>query len=102
MALVGMVAYWFVHGGWRGELIEVQRAEPLEAQFLVDINQADWPEIAQLPGVGEILARRIVAKRARLGHFPDHEALLEVDGIGPATLQQIKPYLLPLPAAPGR
>ena len=32
-ALVGMAVYWFVHGGHRGELIEIDRAEPLTARL---------------------------------------------------------------------
>jgi competence protein ComEA len=93
LGLAGSIAYWITRGGCRGERIEIERAEPLEAKFLVDINHADWPEIAQLPGVGETLARRIIDWRNRNGRFPNHEALLDVDGIGPATLERIKPYL---------
>ena len=31
-ALIGMGVYWFVQGGHRGELIEIDRAEPLTAR----------------------------------------------------------------------
>ena len=62
-ALVGMGVYWFVQGGPRGELIEIDRAEPLTARYLVDINKAEWSEFAELPDVGETLARRIVESR---------------------------------------
>lgn len=95
--LVLMAVYWFIHGGHRGELIEIDRATPLRVQFVVDVNQAEWPELAQLPGVGETLARRIVESRQTDGRFLDHSELLRVDGIGPLTLQRIEPYLLPLP-----
>jgi len=97
LALLAMAGYWLAHGGWHGELIEIERAAPLEAPFRVDINRADWPEFAQLPEVGETLARRIVATRVQHGPFQDHHHLLKVHGIGPNTLVQIKPYLLPLP-----
>jgi competence protein ComEA len=96
-ALVGMGLYWFVQGGHRGELIEIDRAEPLTARFLVDINSADWPELAELPDIGETLARRIVESRAAAGRFADHDDLLRVDGIGPLTLEKLRPYLLPVP-----
>jgi competence protein ComEA len=96
-ALVGMTAYWFVHGAHRGELIEIDRAEPLTARFLVDINSADWAELAELPEIGETLARRIVESRAAAGRFADHDDLLRVRGIGPRTLEQMRPYLLPMP-----
>ena len=96
-ALAGMAAYWFVHGGHRGQLIEIDRAEPLEARYLVDINAAQWPELAELPEIGETLARRIVESRLEEGAYFDHEELLRVNGIGPLTLEKLRPYLLPMP-----
>ncbi|MCI0493087.1 MAG: helix-hairpin-helix domain-containing protein, partial [Planctomycetes bacterium] len=90
-ALMGMGAYWFVQGGHRGNLIEIDRAEPITARYLVDINKAAWPEFAELPKVGEILARRIVESRAAAGPFGDHDDLMRVNGIGPLTLEKMKP-----------
>jgi competence protein ComEA len=97
LALVGMGVYWVVQGGPRGELIEIDRADPLTARFLVDINKADWPELAELPEVGETLARRIVDSRMKDGEFRDHDDLRRVRGIGPATLERVRPYLMPMP-----
>jgi competence protein ComEA len=97
LALVGMGAYWLAQGGHRGELIQIDRAEPLTAQYLVDINAAEWPELAELPQIGETLARRIVQSRAELGPYGDHDDLLRVRGIGPLTLERMRPYLLPMP-----
>ena len=96
-ALVGMGTYWVVQGGPRGELIEIDRAEPLVARFQIDVNAAGWPELSQLPTIGETLARRIVESRDATGRFVDHEDLLRVPGIGPRTLERMKPYLLPMP-----
>jgi competence protein ComEA len=97
LALVGTGVYWLVSGGYRGGLIEIDRAEPLTARFLVDINEANWPELAELPRIGETLAQRIVESRMENGPFVDHDDLLRVPGIGPRTLEQMKPYLLPMP-----
>jgi competence protein ComEA len=97
LALAGMGLYWFVQGGHRGELIEIDRAEPLTARYLVDINKADWPEIAELPDLGETLARRIIDSRSVAGPFGDHDDLLRVNGIGPRTLEKMKPFLMPMP-----
>jgi competence protein ComEA len=97
LALLGMGVYWFVQGGPRGELIEIDRAEPLTARYLVDINKAEWPEFAELPDIGETLARRIVDSRQTQGTFRDHDDLRRVRGIGPRTLEKMKPYLLPMP-----
>lgn len=85
---------------WQGQgVIEIDRAPPLPLTFRVDVNQADWPELALLPDVGETLARRIVDFRQREGLFMEQEDLLRVPGIGPQTLQSMRPYLLPLPKA---
>ncbi len=80
-------------------LIEIDHAPPVAIGFRVDINRADWPELALLPDVGEALARRIVESRQRDGLFTDHQDLLRVPGIGPRTLEAMRPYLLPLPSA---
>ncbi|MBU4271375.1 MAG: helix-hairpin-helix domain-containing protein [Planctomycetes bacterium] len=94
-----MIGWWVSQGGWRGRLIEIDRAEPLVARFEVDINAADWPELILLPGIGETLAQRIVASRESDGPFADHDDLRRVQGIGPKTLERIRPYLRPMPNA---
>jgi competence protein ComEA len=99
VALVSVAAYWLVHGGAGGKLIEIDRAPRGSARFQIDVNQADWPEFSQLPGIGEALARRIVESRAADGRYADVDELLRVRGIGPKTLERIKPYLLPVPGA---
>jgi competence protein ComEA len=96
-ALVGMGTYWVAAGGPRGGLIEIDRAKPLVARFQVDINAATWPELAQVPEIGEALARRIVESRANAGRVVDHDDLMRVNGIGPRTLERMTPYLLPMP-----
>ena len=100
LGLMGTVVWWWSHGGPRGELIELEQAQPRQAKFLVDINGADWPELAQLPRIGETLARRIVESRRREGSFRNHEDLCRVKGIGPRTLQRLSPYLLPVAEEP--
>src|SRR3974390_1308260 len=47
LSLAAMAAYFVVQGGFRGGLIEIDHATPLEAQFRVDINQAQWSELSQ-------------------------------------------------------
>jgi competence protein ComEA len=102
ITLVGLVAlglHWVHEGGLRGRLVEVDRAPAQSSAFLVDVNRAEWPELAQLPGIGQVLAQRIVAERATLGPFLDHQDLRRVRGIGSRTLERIEPYLLPMPEA---
>ncbi len=92
----GLLAWGVFHWGlWStgGAYLDIDRAVPLDYRFNVDINSADWPELMQLPGIGETLARRIVAKRAEQSRFTRVEDLLAVRGIGPKTLQRIEPFL---------
>ena len=99
VALAATVGWWVSQGGWQGRLIEIERSRPQTATFQVDVNTADWPELAQLPGIGETLARRIIESRDTEGPFMDHNDVQRVRGIGPKTLDRLRPYLLPLPDA---
>jgi competence protein ComEA len=96
-SLVLLAAGWWRHGGLRGGLVDVDRAPPLMAKFQLDVNRADWPELIQLPGVGRVLAERLIAERERGGEYRSIEDLERVRGIGPRTLERIRPYLLPMP-----
>lgn len=97
---VGAVA-WITLGGASPKTIDIDRAERPDYEYLVDVNTAQWAELAQLPGIGEVLARRIVAAREARGPFQSPDALLEVEGVGPRKLARIAPYLTPMadPAA---
>jgi competence protein ComEA len=59
---------------------------------LLDLDRATAAELERLPGVGPALARRIVeAREARgTGGFRTVDDLLEVRGIGPATLERLR------------
>ena len=97
--LAAMAGWWIAQGGLGGRLIEIDRAEPLTTSFQVDINAAEWPELMQLPGIGEVRAKRIVESRLKDGPFADQDDLRRVRGIGPKTLEQIRPYLRPMPGS---
>jgi competence protein ComEA len=56
----------------------------------VDVNRADAAALQTLPGIGPAKAQAILAARARLGRFRRVEDLLEVPGIGPATLGRLR------------
>ncbi|WP_203667731.1 ComEA family DNA-binding protein [Cellulomonas pakistanensis] len=60
------------------------------ADGLVDVNAAGSAELQTLPGIGPVLADRIVAWRTQHGPFDSVDALLDVSGIGPAVLGQIR------------
>jgi len=93
IAIAGWCAFqWQTRGG----LIEIDKAQRRPITFQVDINQAEWPELTLLPGVGETLAKNIVESRESTGPFKRHEELRRVRGIGPKTFDKIKPFLLPI------
>lgn len=60
---------------------------------MVAINTASAAELEGLPGVGPVLAGRIVAHRDANGSFGTIEDLLDVSGIGEAILAQIRPFV---------
>jgi competence protein ComEA len=58
---------------------------------LIDINTADAAALDSLPGVGPVLAQRILDWRAQHGRFSSVDELGEVTGIGDKILSQISP-----------
>ena len=73
--------------------------EPLPAAteagpvFPLNLNTASAQELTALPGIGEVIARRIVDYRAQNGMFRNIEELGNVRGIGPARLEELRPYV---------
>jgi competence protein ComEA len=94
--LVSIGGWWLYQGGASGRTVEIERAAPRSARFQVDINKAQWPELATLPGVGRKLAERIVESRVQNGPFNDVDDLRRVRGIGAHTLETMRPYLAPM------
>lgn len=60
---------------------------------LVNLNTADQTALETLPGVGPVTATAILEWRAEHGGFTSVDELLEVSGIGEATLAQIAPHV---------
>ena len=55
----------------------------------IDINSADEALLQSLPGIGEVKSQAIVRYRETNGPFLTVEDLLDVSGIGPATLDSV-------------
>jgi competence protein ComEA len=60
---------------------------------LVDLNTADETTLETLPEVGPVTAQSIITWRTQHGGFSSVDQLLEVDGIGDATLAKLTPYV---------
>ncbi len=56
----------------------------------VDLNTAAVEDLVRLPGIGEVLAGRIIAYREEHGRFTSVEGIVAVNGIGPKVLEEIR------------
>lgn len=63
------------------------------ASSLLPLNTADAPALEAMPGIGPVLAQRIVDWRAQHGPFASADALGDVPGIGPSLLAQLRPLV---------
>ncbi len=61
------------------------------ADAKVDLNRATAAELEELPGVGPVLAQRIVDWRTEHGRFANVDELGEVSGIGEKIFAQLQP-----------
>ena len=67
-----------------------QAEEPVQSGQPVNINAASAETLDTLPGIGPVLAQRIVDWRAQYGAFSSVEQLTDVPGIGEAKLEKIR------------
>ena len=71
----------------------------------LDPDRASVRDLDRLPGIGMRLAKEIVSDRDLRGPFGSAEGLLRVDGIGPAAVRRLEPFLrfqAPRPEVAGR
>lgn len=100
LALSAAVAAAAVYGLTYDELTLRERAfavyfeirDPVEPPVF-DLNSASERALQKVSGIGETTARAIVEYRGTHGNFSSVDELLNVRGIGQATLEKIRPYL---------
>lgn len=72
----------------------VNRGAVVVQTYQIVVNEAEAAELQLLPGVGTVIAERIVSQRASGGVYRSiHDFEYRVKGIGPVTAGQVAPYL---------
>ena len=71
---------------------------PHETSHPLDLNRVGAAELEALPGIGPVLAERIVRHREAHGGFARIEELLGVRGVGPRLYARLKPLVRVAPA----
>jgi competence protein ComEA len=62
-------------------------------RHVLDLNRATAKELESLPGIGAVLAERVIAYRKSVGRFRTVEDLREVAGIGAKKFDRLKPLV---------
>ena len=98
LAAVLGLALLFALGSGMNRLLRVETVAPvhcvdveeLRRAEMVNLNDATAERLASLPGIGEVLAGRIVGYREEHGAFASVEELTNVPGIGEGKLESIR------------
>jgi competence protein ComEA len=93
VAIVLLIVHWIRLSHWGTQTVEIERLPARQAEFRLDANAATWVEWSQIQGIGDGLARRIVADREQNGPFSSVDDLGRVKGIGPKTLEHLRPWV---------
>ena len=63
------------------------------SRYAVNVNEASAEELIGVRGITQELAQRIVDERSENGRFTSPDDLQRVKGIGPKTVEQLRPYI---------
>ncbi len=75
--------------------ISVKQSEVVNTVITaIDINLATQQELQQIPGVGEVIAARIIKDRAQNGYYQTTNDIVRVKGIGPKTYLKMKHLII--------
>lgn len=76
----------------RAEMLS-EDTDPSEA-YPININTADQALLELLPGIGPVYAQRIIKYRQQNGGFNNVDQLRQINGIGPKTMQKLRPNVI--------
>jgi competence protein ComEA len=82
-----------VLGSGGARLERMAAARRVRLGIPLDLNADPAEDLAALPEIGPLRARRIVAHRERHGAYKSVSGLLAVEGVGPATLARVRPLI---------
>lgn len=85
---------WTLEVSRSGQVRLLPDADLLVFGLPLPLNQVDQEALQALPGIGPVRAARIVEDRSVHGPFPSLESLTRVSGIGPKTLESLRPFLV--------
>jgi competence protein ComEA len=77
-------------GGRAGPRTKDSAPSASSAVKMIPLNLAPASDLERIPGIGPVLAARLIAYRDSLGPFPDWEAVDAVPGVGPALLARLR------------
>lgn len=72
----------------------VRIKEEIKKSKEININTAGIYELSKLPGIGEVIAQRIIDYRETNGPFNEKEEIKNVKGIGPKKFEKIEDIIL--------
>lgn len=78
-----------------GEQIMLGQSATSADSGKISLSSATAVELEQLPGVGQVLAQRIVQHRVDHGPFRSVDDVNEVSGVGDSLMEQIRPLVIP-------
>lgn len=74
------------------KVINESKEVPSEKK-IIDVNTASEQEIAKIPGIGSIFAKKVISVRNQQNGFKSFEHFIETLSVKPHLIEKIKPYL---------
>ena len=89
IAFLALTICVFIGRNTGNDPYDTVQSKMIETDPRLDINEMSTAQLEAIPGIGEMLAKRIVAYRDDNGPFHTLEEVMNVEGIGEKKLDQI-------------